>query len=378
MTHSVSVFDRETFLADQKNKLSEVEHRKLNEFFKEAAYKRQSFLGEIFVVFKRILRVGAIADQQETAAVGVEAKKNALRHEAFRSDYESLDLLSNYYGNKYRGSYVYNYLMGAIAVFVALTPIGFSFEHIFKEDAHRYELICSGIELAIIVSILAIYKVGGIAHGKNARNSILGLRINRRWHEKWLEYRTLSERFRYMELLYPIGIEPPQKASVSIWGDAYFAWRLSQVNTKITHNIEAYKDRLLAVMEEQREYHFKNALWSERIQHRLHTIATWMFYFTLIACASHFVLLTPIIILASGFFPAFAAAIHGISSSGEFGKSAQVSAQMKGQIDSLIDELNKTRDIEIVRMLVKKFHKIVVGESEDWKVIFKDKNVPLA
>ena len=32
MTHSVSVFDRETFLADQKNKLSEVEHRKLNEF----------------------------------------------------------------------------------------------------------------------------------------------------------------------------------------------------------------------------------------------------------------------------------------------------------------------------------------------------------
>lgn len=375
--------DVKEFLSRQALALDDFESHKLEDFSKERACSCNSMLGWIFVQFKKLLQEGSIFGGLRNLFSGTALDETKQQFSVFQADFKRFDDLSNYYGNQYRGSFVLIYLMGSLAVLAALVPVGFSFEEHFGHEGHHYALIFTVVELFLILTILMINQVGANPHGSHAGKSILGFPLNRRWHQRWIEYRILAERFRYMEILYPIGINPlidgsGRKADMGEWINAYFAMRLTQVKTVQADDKLAYRDRLLAVMKEQSDYHEKNAHRSEHIHHRLHTLATWLFYGTLLACASHFIWHNPILTLASGFLPALAAAMHGILANGEFSKAIDVSERMHHQIDWLIKQLHATADESKIRDIVIEFHNIVVGEALNWRTMFKDKNVPLA
>lgn len=359
--------------------LSGEELLKLEDFSAEQISK-SSFLGGVFARFKKLLQEKSFITGFANCLTRDTAWEDKPAYGAFWEDHKLFDELSNYYGNQYRGAFIANYLMGALAVLAALIPVGFAFEQHFGHDAGHYALLFTAIELAIILAILLIYKIGANPHGHQHSRTLLGIRINRRWHERWIEYRILAERFRYMEILYPIGIDPQKDGAarqndLGEWVNAYFAMRLNEQKIGRTHDLAAYKARLLSIMKGQSDYHHKNAHRSEHIHHRLHTFATWMFYATLAACASHFVWHNPILILAAAFFPAVAAAMHGILASGEFSKIAKVSEQMHKKMEELIQELNAGGKIETI---AENFHNIVIGEAMGWRAMFRDKNVPLA
>jgi hypothetical protein len=82
--------------------------------------------------------------------------------------------------------------------------------------------------------------------------------------------------------------------------------------------------------------------------------------------------------LLSGALPAIGAAMHGILASGEFSKSADVSERMYTQISRQITQLEAAAEFLTVRPIAKDFHNIVMNEVLGWRVMFQDKNVPLA
>ena len=385
MSSKKLVADAQVFLVSKDVILKEMEIHKLTDFSKESFGGNASFLGGVFVRFKKLLQEKSFIDG---IAYYLNLKKKSADvetpvYDAFWNDYKLFDELSNYYGNQYRGSFIFNYLMGAFAVFVALVPVGFAFEHNFGHNAHHYELLFTAIELVVILTILLVYHIGAKPHGLHQSRSILGIRLNRRWHERWIEYRILAERFRYMEILYPIGINPQvegsaRKEDLGDWTNAYYAMRLDQQKIERTQDMAAYKAKLMSVMKAQSDYHYKDTHRSEHIHHRLHTFATWLFYGTLVACASHFVWHNAILTLASGFFPALAAAMHGILASGEFNTLADISNQMHGRINKLVQKLEGNANEDEIRSIAIDFHNIVIGEALKWKSMFKDKNVPLA
>ena len=373
-----------TFLAREgASALSKVEAHKLADFSVEKIGNHNSMLGWIFVQFKKMLQEETILKGLKSLFKGHISGESKHQYDAFSHEFKIFDDLSNYYGNQYRGSFIFIYLMGALAVLIALIPVGFSFEYHFGHDAHLYEFLFTGIELFVILTILIVNRIGTTPHERHIGNSFFGYKFNRRWHQRWIEYRILAERFRYMEILYPIGINPliegvAQKNDLNIWINAYYAMRLTQTATSSVEDKSAYKARLLAVMEGQSNYHLKNSHHAEHIHHRIHMLAIWLFYATLIACAAHFAWHDPILTLASGFFPAFSAAMHGILANGEFSKSVDVSERMHQQIEKMLKRLQATSAEQEIRDIAIDFHKIVIGEALSWRAMFKDKNVPLA
>ena len=363
-----------------------IETKKLGDLEKETLCQRNSLLGWKYVKFKQLFQERNIFNGLLKVFSARKPYSEPVLFDAFASEMKFFDSMSNYYGNQYRGSFVVNYILGAIAVLLALIPMGLSFEKVFEENlSEEYSVWCTWIELFLILFILSIHKIGATPSHKHAHKqySFLGLRINRRWHEKWIEYRILAERFRYMEILYPIGLDPlkmgaAQKSELGEWHNAYFAAILDSRTTENTVDLNQYKIRLKEVIEGQRRYHFHNAVGSESIHHRLHTMATWLFYGTLAACASHFVWHNHILTLIAGFFPALAAALHGINASGEYSKNSQISERMHKEIESQLLKLDAANSKELLTEVAMEFHNLVIGEALSWKAMFMDKNVPLA
>ena len=393
----------EQFLNEGHINLSEKEMCSYKDWKNENVAGRSSWLGWIFVkLFKAPLQKkyfgnkSNIISTSETPKPDQKEKKDEpCKFPEFVKDRVKFDELSNYYGNLYRGSFVFNYFLGAIAVFAALVPVGFNFEELFGEhEAHQYSLIAAGVELVIILSILLIYKIGATPLEKDKRSDMFG----HRWHEKWLEYRLLAERFRYMEILYPIGIDPLDDLTKQHlhgqgwnWMDAYFAYCVSEVKSSRSDDLvvykealnsrddlNAYKKSLNKIMVGQAKYHEGNVGKMERIHHRLHTFASWLFFATLLACLAHFAVHLMILTLLAGFLPALAAAMHGILATGEFSKTASISERMEEQINDLIKDLSESNRVEDVHTVVRDFHDIVIKDVMGWKAIFIDKNVPLA
>ena len=109
--------------------------------------------------------------------------------------FSAADHLGIFYSLVYRGTYVFNFFVAALAVTLALTGI---FLH--DPDVKVY-LVAA--EFAIIVTILVTWSVG----------------IRRQWHRRWLEYRRLAECLRHMRILAPLGAEGRSAAPVSMSTD---------------------------------------------------------------------------------------------------------------------------------------------------------------
>ena len=268
---------------------------------------------------------------------------------------------------------------------------------------HHHSRLLHGFELVCIVVIVCIYWRGRSPgpHGGRQIPVDPGRVWNRRWHERWLEYRGLAERFRYAELLHPLeaevvnnfGERDPHGGHESYgWAQRYFEWRfretLGQHRDAGMHEPQRYLERLRQIMHEQKTYHEGNAAECEAITRRLHWLSGFCFAGTLVACVLAMRSNAHCLLLPAAGFPALAAAAHGILATGEYIKLGESSLATADAIGRLIGDVEarsaEGRDRgEAVRSLaplvpeVRAFWNLVTSEATGWQATLRDKNVPL-
>ena len=95
------------------------------------------------------------------------------------------DQLARHFAQTYRSGHIFNFLVGAAAVLIALAGLVLP----------QGKLLLATAELAMIAAVIVNTQVG-VRHG---------------WHRRWLDYRQLAERLRPMRSLKLLGVAAPRR-----------------------------------------------------------------------------------------------------------------------------------------------------------------------
>jgi len=303
-----------------------------------------------------------------------------------RDETALFDRLAGRYGDASRGSAVFNYLLSAAAVFAAL--IGFVL--------HSDSTVLGSIEVLVLALIAAVYVVGRGTHPEHEAAGG-GRLFCQRWHERWLDYRGLAERFRYAELLgllqHEVGAvtgsaehEEPED-----WPSRYFRAHVRGVEWT-PRNTADYGANLLAALDEQQRYHRGNGHLCRQLSHHLHLVTVCAFLLSLLAASLHLGFLVrgqhlgSWWIVATAGLPALAAALHGIHNACEYAKLARTSEHMESALttlrrateDLLAREPAPPTEAAALPVLIGRFLHLSTDEASGWRAALWDKNVPLA
>jgi hypothetical protein len=298
--------------------------------------------------------------------------------------------LAEYYANRYRTAFAMNYLMGALAVFCAFLHYALG---PLKREAATYVFI--GLELGFLAAIFIIYRIGR----------------NRRWHEKWIDYRLLAEYLRQLFFLIPLGpgeLSSPHLPKYLSAGDPKGTWmywhylalrrEIGIVGGDLT---PAYLDSVRSFLDSnagirgQIDYHKNNADRLEKLDSRFRYVGLSLFVSAFVAAFIALVILwnksqqrdvpilTEIIVgLVATAAPAFGAALAGIRTQAEFERVKKRSHAMLQTLQHISKELApRAKGHEIIsyaalNLIVAEAGQLMVDELLDWRIVFKDRPLP--
>jgi hypothetical protein len=304
-----------------------------------------------------------------------------------KTDERWADELAERYGAKYRNSFVAVYVFGAIAVMLALggyvSPLFTTLEFVTM----------------MLISVLVW----------RARTH--------HWHERWLNYRLLTEQFRQIELLWPLGRALPSfhlpahaadEDRYRRWINWFFRARLREIgqpNERINAGyLDTYRQFLIARIDEQAEYHRNASERSGRVVRHAHAASLVLFGLVMLICVFHLVSDGSVSLTGAGwhFFihgedlrsagtrtngvftfaaaalPAFGAALAGILSQAEFDRIRRRSAAMSRWLADLSRRLtarNTPLTSEACAAIAEKATESMSAELLDWRLTFKMKDV---
>ena len=282
--------------------------------------------------------------------------------------YSWADNLASYYSNIYRSSFVTNYLLAGLAVFFALLAV----------TAPSLEKVWIFIEFLIIVSILVITIVGN----------------RKRWHQRWIDYRLLSEQIRQLRFLVPLGLTTPafRIPAHDTHGDPRNTWinwhfraiirYLGIVSAKVSKDyLQSYRS-LLSEREirGQIDYHEKNSPRFQKIHESLHYLGIALFTLTLVVVLLHFPFSSGWLTLCAAVFPALGAAFYGIRTQGEFEQIAKRSRAMSAKLKDIKEELDSpkfTPTYGEMALIAENTAEIISSETLDWRIVFQSKRLVL-
>jgi hypothetical protein len=319
------------------------------------------------------------------------ADVRAFVDEAFLPHYAWANGLSMYYGNLHRSAFIVNSLLGALAVFLALVGIAAGI---------------TGRRQApwILAELIAILCILGLTH--------VGRR--QRWHQRWIDYRTLAERLRLARCMSLLGGGGPQvvhAGHLAGYGNPLHTWmhwhfRAIERAAGLVPGVcftraylascrEFWRESLI---QDQRSYHEKTGGQFTTLDRRLHRAGNALFVLTLVACLLHAGHLgvggdirfdwiphavSGWLTLLCAFLPAAGAALAAIRSQAETHRVAQRSLAMQDALQDLqmdlatvpIEErgLNSAR----LRECADRVSNLMIRETEDWRVVFQDRPLGL-
>ena len=277
------------------------------------------------------------------------------------------DALATHYAGLHRSSFLVNYLLGAVAVFLALLGVA----------VPAWANAGTVAELVVIILIVA--------------NTAIGQR--RCWHQRWIDYRQLAEHLRYLRFLAPLGLSAPDiRAPAHLGapesGKDWVAWLLRaivrQLGVPPVQMGEAHREAMRRLLLDgelmpQISYHQNNAARMKILDHRLHIGGNVLFTVTFLACAAHLAVdhhaaLAGWLTLVAAAGPATGAALYGIRNHGECARVAQRSAAMTKELTVLADALQKTPVAPAgVEETARRAAEIMGAETLDWRFVFRGK-----
>lgn len=312
--------------------------------------------------------------------------------------------LSAYYADRYRSAYLLTYLLAAIAVAFALLPMALGLQH----ESPRVALLeapAPGASLAERASYLGIrhFEFASTACELVAIAAILALAYfgrRGRWHERWIDYRTLAERLRLARFLARLGGGGQQVATpahVATYGDPTATWmhwyylaversvglcgaRFSEAYLKAAR--QTWLDDLIV---DQIDYHDDNRRRHIAIEDRLRAAAVALAVLTVGACIAHLALASgggPLTFLTAG-LPAFAASLLAIRTHSEAQRLARRSQAMVQGLERLRADFAQIpvragagNSVEL-REYARRVSDLMIREMLDWRVVVLERPLEL-
>jgi len=264
------------------------------------------------------------------------------------------DTLAVHYSHLYRSAYVFCYFLSALAVFIALGTV---FIHDDPQTPAREVLGTKAIfvtgELIVIGTIILIVWRG----------------LNRRWHERWLNYRALAEMLRHGRFLAYAGEFGRTQTNAAGERDApWMLWyaraTMREIGLPAALLDGSYQQALLTAtfMDEidgpqgQLSYNRHNIERAHEVDHFLHRLGIGCFVLTSMVLIIFLALFgldrmtatapietflymaKPFLTFLSAGLPALGAAVAGIRVHGDFEASAKRSARTLDQLAELSDD----------------------------------------
>lgn len=315
------------------------------------------------------------------------SKPIAAMIDRLRPFYAWADKTADRFADAYRSTFVVAYFFAALAVAMALGPIGLGLRsHSGGEIAFAVaEFVAIGLILVIVVR-------GRIAE----------------WHRRWLDYRLLAELIRHQRLVTTLGGQRAMPSVPEHWASygnpaaSWMAWyaRALERSLGLPHAtvdrdyLQGCLNDLRDQLKGQIDFHHTTSKRCDRIEHRLHFIEVLLLVATLICCVLHITQgfwhdWLPIpghgLTFCCGTFPALGAALAGINNQGEFKRIARRSESMHEQltlqleaIASLEQKLSAAGSEQQqlsadIAQVSGRIAQTMVNEVLDWRVIFQDR-----
>lgn len=307
--------------------------------------------------------------------------------EGFRRHYARADGLAMRYARRYRRGFRANYLLGALAVLLALLAHA-------VEDAGPggATLLAGGPPLTTVARAL----VGLEALCLLAILGIFAWGHRGQWLRRAVEYRTLAEHFRQMRHLLPLGLAVPfsrppahlrEHADLRLtWMNMHFRAVLRDLGLPHARATPAYLASVRAMLSRdwiapQRAFHAARV---HQLTHKLHrgeVLALGFFLVALVAAVLHLLHLEAIppsllLGLAAG-APAWGAALHGIQSQGEYRRLTQRYASMQRRLEELTARLaDAPAALAPLQDLAHTAAAEMIEEVNDWQVLYRAHVIP--
>ncbi|VAW78436.1 hypothetical protein MNBD_GAMMA15-1490 [hydrothermal vent metagenome] len=336
----------------------------------------------------------ACADLQEKESTQKIARTVQMTQAPYAQQKKQIDALASHYMDIYRGSFILNFLLGAMAVLFAVSSY-FS-DEVFYGSSQMF----TGFELGFLVVIVATY--------------ISSRRGN--WQRKAVDYRFMVEYFRHVEMLALLGrstqlLQPAEHHHTHDPGNTWMGWYLkaflrsqqpfqgvlvdaaSDLKQRTVRLDQAYVTHVQHTMcrdwlEYQSGYHRalhgRYSAWGRVSNFSM----ALLFILTLCGVVLHLLPWHPAGELANAAYgwgvavlvaalPAFLAALHGISVQGEFERLSERSVSTAGYLEDLIKRLNaiqpesSSRYTDAVGDHAVEAAQVMLEEVTDWQVLYR-------
>lgn len=304
-----------------------------------------------------------------------------------RAAFRWTDRLATHFGEGHRSASITNFSFAALAVGLALIAV------LPIPGASDLKPLWVSLELAVIFSI-----------GLNTVRARRGA-----WHDKWLDYRALSEHLRVMRMLALTGSSAAKFDGAHLdettepgplWTRWYYRALVREIGMPNLAADEEYRRTvaraLHAEFQSQVDYHHRNTLVTEAMDERLEKfgemflvlsvvaglgfLAVWGYYELAHVKKDHlYKAIGSLVTFIAGFFPAIGAAVFGIREQAGFERRAALSEIMAVQLAGVthaLEEAGETPRLPVLSGLVEEGASIMTVEVADWGFIFRAK--PLA
>ncbi len=289
--------------------------------------------------------------------------------------------LARHYAALYRSSFVANYVLGALAVFLALSTGLVQVRRLIEgapAEGAGLGALFTVLELLTIGTILAVWRLGRRG----------------RWHEKSVDYRTLAETLRATGSLAMLGTSVPAlrpRPYATEERDLGASWIQTEARAArraaglLDARFDApYLDACRGLLSHwvagQAAYHRDNARRLGHVHHRFERLAFLCALGALVACAIHLIDHDPAVgawltWFAAG-LPAAAAALHGIDGQAELERISKRSASMAVRLEELRRLPEATRgprvpESETLARTAREVASALLDEVDDWQVLYR-------
>jgi hypothetical protein len=255
-------------------------------------------------------------------------------------------------GNRYRSAFWGIYLLSALAVLCAVLPLALGWDDT-RHPMHTLAGFWAVAWYLPLVAPLLRFAPGGPVN----------------WYRRLFGDAAQLPAGNAIDALCA-RLEPDARTALAgAWADPAF--------------VTAYVGWAVSILGEQRAYHERVAHRHDALRHRVHRVNAWLFGLTLLGATAHLFVHTLWLSLATIFFPALGASLHGALAQTEAYRLAAASRRLSQELEDAIagiaasaqrtgehtETALRTKIVEAVAL--------ILGEHKDWHMLVRPHHLPL-